>query len=137
MNSKRINYVTCVREALAKMGVSVVAVINAVNGEYVRASIIKAGKMGAPKHTKATKKKVSVCKISETGSRYECPRTIVTEFDDWAMRIEKADELATIPEIEIPAMFHAWLIKFRPATPETKQGEPNHTEDFANHTGEQ
>lgn len=131
MNSKRLNLCTSVRLALSNMGVSTVAVVNAINGVIGQAKCTKhVAKLGAGSVTKKT------YGVTESESKkWELPKCIVTTFDAWHSKIEAADKVAPMTEaLVIPEMFKDWLLKFKTSEPTP---EPSNAEDFANHIGEQ
>ena len=122
MNAKRhvSDYCSAILTALEKANVNVIGVVNAINGTYNEAELLKAGVLRAPSHTKATKKRASVCKVAETGSRYQVRRSVVTEFDDWACKFTKLSSFIYTPNVELPPDFESWLKKFPLEVPEDK-----------------
>lgn len=111
VEAKRLNLCDCVRLSVLQMGVSTVAVVNAINGVIGEAKLAKPAelKMGAGRVTKS--------KYNVSGSvslKWQLPKCVVTTFDAWHSAIEKADKVAPMTEpVPIPKMFHEWLLKFK------------------------
>lgn len=132
MNAKRINYCFPVRQALSDRGISIVKLIEAVNAVLCQATLVKAGELKAGVNRKDTKKAVGMFVISESGSKWQLPKSIVTYFDQWAMEVGKLEAIARMEvAIPLPPVFNDWLKKFEP-TGNPEQADPANKEDFAN-----
>lgn len=131
MYAKRVNYCFPIRQALADRGISVVKVVEAVNAVLGQASLVKAGELKAGVNKKDTKKALGMFVISEGGSKWSLPKSIVTYWDQWAMEVGKLETIARMGAgIPIPPVFNDWLKKFEPENGQPVQAEPEHVEDF-------
>ena len=117
MKATRLNLCQVVRDALIEAGYSSVAVVNAVNAELAKATLIsEEAKTGDGK----IKGKGLEYAVTVTGSfKYLQKNTLPCTFDAWHSAIAKAEKVCSMPSLEIPAVFTEWLDKFAkaPAAP--------------------
>ena len=126
MKGTRPNFCQPVREALIQAGYSYVRVLSAVNSFLGQLEAVQStAKVG---HGRLTK---SSYKVSETEKNdYETGKSIVGIFDSWSCAIERADKIAEMDSVSLPAKFNVWLQKMKEPTP-LEQGIKQSDEDTA------
>jgi len=109
MNSRRINLIGCVRAGLETAGLSTVKVVDAVNSALGQLDEVGSeSKLGGGSVGKGT------YKVSETTqTKYKGALNAPLLFDAWHSAMAKANKIAEIDEVDIPAVFGPWLQKMK------------------------
>lgn len=116
MNAKRLNLIGCVRAALEQAGYSTVKVVNAVNSALGQLDVIGSeSKLG----TGSVSKKGY--RVSEsTTTKYSGAVNVPLHFDAWHSAMAKADKVAEMDTVSIPAVFTAWLQSMKVDAPKAE-----------------
>lgn len=109
MNSKRLNLIGAVRAGLEAAGYSTVKVVNAVNSALGQLQETGSeSKLGDGKAGKGT------YKVSEsTVTKYAGEINEPLRFDAWHSAVTKANKIAEMDSVAIPAVFGPWLQKMK------------------------
>lgn len=126
MKPNRLNLCQVIREALINDGYSPVKVTEAVNAQLGKLTLKSTeNKTGDGK----MKEKGLTYAVSVTGTfKYQGPADVSTKFDAWHSVIAKAEKLCSMPAIELPIEFIAWLDGFA-KKPEEKPADDKKPEE--------
>jgi hypothetical protein len=121
MKASRLNLCQCVRESLILAGYSSVKVVDAVNSELAKATLVsEEAKTGDGK----IKSKGLEYAVTVTGTyKYIQKNTLPVTFDAWHSAVAKAEKIASMDNVALPKLFIEWLDKFAKAelTPEQEE----------------